>query len=45
MRLIGANCEVFTVEGAGHGMGGWEKDPAFQGYKKKIVEWLNEKMP
>jgi acetyl esterase len=45
MRLIGAVCEVFTVEGAGHGVGAWEKDPAYQGYKKKMVEWLRESMP
>ncbi len=44
MRLIGASCEVFTVEGAGHGVGGWEKEPAFQAYKKKMVEWLQETM-
>ena len=44
MRLAGASCEVLTVEGAGHGMGGWEKVPAFQVYKKKMVEWLNETM-
>lgn len=44
MRLIGAVCEVYTVEGAGHGVGTWEKDPAFQAYKKKMVEWLRETM-
>ena len=44
MRLIHAECEVFVVEGGGHGMGGWEKDPAMQAYKKKLVEWLKERM-
>ena len=44
MRAIHAECEVFVVEGGGHGMGGWEKDPALQSYKKKMVEWLGEKM-
>jgi len=33
-----------TVEGAGHGVGPWEKEPAFQAYKKKMVEWLKENM-
>ncbi len=42
MKSIGASCEVFTVEGAGHGVGGWEKNPAFQTYKEKIVEWLKK---
>ncbi len=44
MRLAGAVCEVFTVEGAGHGVGSWEQEPAFQLYKKKMVEWLSETM-
>jgi len=44
MRLKGAVCEVLTVEGAGHGVGPWEKEPAFQAYKKKMVEWLKENM-
>jgi acetyl esterase/lipase len=42
MRAAGNRCELFTVEGAGHGVGGWEKDPAFQGYKQKMVEWLKQ---
>ena len=29
---------------AGHGMGGWERNPAYQNYKEKIVEWLKLKM-
>ncbi|MBM3760440.1 MAG: alpha/beta hydrolase [Acidobacteria bacterium] len=44
MRLAGAVCEVYTIEGGGHGVGGWEKEPAFQTYKKKMVEWLRETM-
>lgn len=40
MKSQGAFCEVFTVPGAPHGIGAWEKDPAFQGYKEKMVEWL-----
>ncbi len=40
MKRVGASCEVFTVEEAPHGVGPWEKNPAFQGYKKRMVEWL-----
>ncbi|MBI4873243.1 MAG: M20/M25/M40 family metallo-hydrolase [Acidobacteria bacterium] len=40
MKRVGARCEVFAVEGGGHGMGGWEKNPALQAYKKKLVDWL-----
>lgn len=41
-RLIAAGnrCEVFTVEGAPHGVGGWEKVAEYQAYKQKMVEWL-----
>jgi alpha-L-fucosidase 2 len=42
MRAAGNRCELFTVEGAGHGIGGWEKNPAFQAYKQKMVDWLKQ---
>ncbi len=42
IKSAGASCEVFTVEGAGHGVGNWEKDPAFLPYKEKMVEWLKK---
>jgi dipeptidyl aminopeptidase/acylaminoacyl peptidase len=40
MRKAGARCEVYTVEDAPHGIGPWEKNPAWQGYKVKMIEWL-----
>jgi alpha-L-fucosidase 2 len=40
MKKAGARCEVYTVEDAPHGIGPWEKNPAWQGYKVKMVEWL-----
>lgn len=40
LKAAGNRCEVFTVEGAPHGIGGWEKVEAWQAYKKKMVEWL-----
>ena len=41
MRQVGATCEVFPVEGAGHGIRWWESYPNFAaGYKQKIVQWL-----
>jgi acetyl esterase/lipase len=42
MRAAGNRCELFTVEGAGHGVGGWEKEPAFQAYKQKMADWLKQ---
>ncbi|MBM3787431.1 MAG: alpha/beta hydrolase [Acidobacteria bacterium] len=42
MKTVGVACEVFTVEGAPHGVGPWEKVPAHQKYKEKMVEWLHQ---
>ena len=36
----GGKCELFTVDGAPHGVGPWEKNPAHQAYKTKMIEWL-----
>jgi acetyl esterase len=44
MRLKGAVCEVFVIEGAGHGMGGWEKEPAFQAWKPALIAWLKKNL-
>lgn len=35
-------CEIFTVQGAPHGIGSWEKNPEWQGYKVKMAEWLKQ---
>ncbi len=40
MKAAGDRCEVFTVEGGGHGLGGWEKVPAMREYKVKMIDWL-----
>ena len=40
MKRAGNLCELFTVQDAGHGVGGWEKNPAFQTYKVKMIDWL-----
>lgn len=40
MKKVGNRCEIFTIEGAPHGMSNWEKNPAFQTYKPKVIEWL-----
>jgi len=44
LKAKGGRCELYTVPGAGHGIGGWEKVPEFQGYKVKMVEWLRQTM-
>lgn len=40
MKSVGARCEVYTVPDGPHGVGPWEKNPAFQAYKTKMIEWL-----
>ncbi|MBI3698110.1 MAG: alpha/beta hydrolase [Acidobacteria bacterium] len=42
MKQAGNRCEIFTVEGAPHGVGPWEKNRAFQAYKEKMVAWLKQ---
>ena len=44
MKQAGSSCEIYAVDGAGHGMVGWERNPAWQGYKQKVPEWLHQTM-
>jgi acetyl esterase len=45
MRKAGASCEVFPVEGAGHGIRWWESYPEFStAYKQKMVDWLRNQL-
>lgn len=45
MRQAGASCEVYPVEGAGHGLRWWESYPKLAaGYKHKMVQWLREQL-
>lgn len=44
MKQAGAACELFTVEGGGHGMLGWEKDPKLQAHKEAVIAWLKKTM-
>lgn len=39
-RRAGASCEMLLIEGAPHGVENWEKEPRFQVWKPKVVEWL-----
>jgi alpha-L-fucosidase 2 len=44
MKQAGSSCEIYAVEGAGHGIGSWEKNPAWLGYKQKVPQWLLQAM-
>ena len=41
MRAAGDTCELFPVEGGGHGLRWWEAYPRLaQPYKRKMIDWL-----
>ncbi len=44
IQQVGAACELYSVEGGAHGMGGWEKDPKLQAYKAELIQWLKKTM-
>jgi acetyl esterase len=41
MKKAGVSCELITVEGGGHGMGGW-RAPEMQHWKPEMVVWLKK---
>jgi len=41
MKKAGVPCEFITIEGGGHGMGGW-RDEGMQHYKAEMVAWLKK---
>ncbi len=44
IKQAGSSCELFPVEGGAHGVGNWERDPALQEYKVRMVQWLKQTM-
>lgn len=42
MKAAGASCELYAVQGAGHGIRWWEGSPYSEGYKHVLVRWLRE---
>ena len=45
MRQAGASCEVYPVEGGGHGIRWWESSPKLAAaYKHKMIEWLRQEL-
>jgi alpha-L-fucosidase 2 len=41
IRKVGTVCDLITVEGGGHGMGGW-RAPEMQHWKSEMVDWLKK---
>ena len=43
MHKAGVACELITIDGGGHGMGGW-RAPEMQHWKAEMIAWLNKTM-
>ena len=41
MHKVGVACELITIEGGGHGMGGW-RAPEMQHWKPEMIAWLKK---
>jgi acetyl esterase len=41
MHKVGAACELITIEGGGHGMGGW-RAAEMQHWKPEMIAWLKK---
>jgi len=41
IRNVGTACELITIEGGGHGMGGW-RAPEMQHWKPETIAWLKK---
>jgi len=45
MQAAGASCEVYPVDGGGHGMRGWEQSPTMsRPWKREMVRWLKDRL-
>lgn len=45
MHQAGATCELYPVEGGGHGIQWWESSPKLAAaYKGKMIEWLRQEL-
>jgi alpha-L-fucosidase 2 len=45
MKAVGAECQLYAVEGAGHGLRWWESSPSIsEPYKREMVRWLKEQL-
>lgn len=45
MRSVGASCQLYPVEGAGHGIRWWDSNPRVGAtYKDKLIDWLNTEL-
>lgn len=43
MKTAGANCELYAVQGAGHGIRWWSPELS-EGYQREMIRWLREEL-
>jgi acetyl esterase/lipase len=39
---LGVSHDVIALDGAPHGMENWEGHPEWAGYKRRVVEWIQQ---
>ena len=44
MKSAGSSCEIYVLKGAPHWLMKWEDHPEWQGYKQKVVDWLEGRL-
>ncbi len=44
MKAVGAACELYPVQGGGHGIRWWESANHASGYKREMVRWLRQQL-
>ena len=45
MRAAGAQCDLYPVQGAGHGIRWWEDSPSLSAaYKREMARWLRDRL-
>lgn len=44
VHTAGASCELYPVDGGGHGLLWWESTPDATAYKQVMIRWLNSKL-
>jgi len=44
LQGAGGSCEIYPVNGGGHGLRWWESERGLTGYKKAMVKWLDAKL-
>ena len=44
IKEAGGSAEIYTLPGAPHWLARWETHPEWEGYKKKVTDWLKQTM-